>query len=250
MRADEVAGQARADRLARLVEEARRVGPLREVDLALPESGRVYRLLQPADMDALLDAVEYDPEQNLPYWAEIWPSGIALGDLLEREPGLVGGARALEVGCGLGVTAIAALRAGADLLAADYAPEALVLCRANALANAGREPDTLQFNWRRPGPDLLDLAGAGFPVVLAADVLYESRDVDPLLALLGRLLAPGGALLLAEPGRPVAARFLDAARSGAWRVETLARHAGPWPDPKDQGVVVGVHRLAPPPRPR
>ncbi|MBX6342351.1 MAG: 50S ribosomal protein L11 methyltransferase, partial [Thermomicrobiaceae bacterium] len=161
MRADEVAGQARADRLARLVEEARRVGPLREVDLVLPESGCVDRLLQPADMDALLDAVQHDPEQNLPYWAELWPSGIALADLLEREPGLVAGARALEVGCGLGVTAIAALRAGADLLAADYAPEALVLCRANALANAGREPATLQFNWRRPGPDLLDVAGAG-----------------------------------------------------------------------------------------
>ena len=208
----------------------------------LPLSGQPNYMLRPTDMDRLVDRVAYDPEQNLPYWAEIWPSGIALADAITERPGTVRGRRVLEVGAGLGVTAIAALRADAALTVADYASDALAFCRHNALRNAGREPRTLQLNWRRPEPALFDLAGAGFPVVLAADLLYETRDVDPLLVLLNRVVAPDGLLWLAEPGRAVACRFLEAASAAGWQAESDT-HPGPWPDPKDAGVVVGLHRL-------
>ena len=208
----------------------------------LPRGDRTYRITRPPDMDLLLDRAVADPEQNLPYWSEIWPSGIALADAVLQRPDLVGGKRVLEIGSGLGVTAIAALEAGAALTVGDYAPEALLLCRYNALRNAGREPDVVRLNWRRPDRRALDVIGDGFPVVLAADVLYEGRDIDPLLALVDRVVAPGGLLLLAEPGRPVAARFFGAARLAGWR-GTTESHPGPWLDPKDEGVVVGIHRL-------
>ena len=56
--------------------------------------------------------------------------------------------------------------------------------------------------------------------MLAADVLYEGRNVEPLLELLPRL-APE--VLLAEPGRPYAAAFLvRAARRGASRTAATA----------------------------
>ena len=226
----------------RLRAVAREIGPLREERLALPRDGRAYAILRPADTDLLLDRSSADPEQNLPYWAEIWPSGIALADALIRRPEEVRGKPALEIGSGLGVTATAALEAGADLHVADYSPESLLLCRLNALRNAGRQPGALQVNWRRPGWPLFRLAGGGFPVVLAADVLYEGRDAAPLLDLVGRLVAPGGLFWLAEPGRPVAGRFLAAARDAGWLGETET-HDGPWPDPKDKGVVVSVHML-------
>ncbi len=152
----------------------------------------------------------------------------------------------MELGCGLGVTAIAALRAGADLLVTDYSPEALALCSLNALDQAGEQPKTLRVNWRDPGPTLRDAAGDGFPVVLAADVLYESRDVEPLLALVERVVAPGGELWLAEPGRPPAARFLESIRARGW-IEESEQCSGPWPDPEDnrKGIVVTIHRLRP-----
>src|SRR3712207_7394386 len=35
-----------------------------------------YRITLPEAVDPLLDAAEDDPEQNLPYWATIWPSGV------------------------------------------------------------------------------------------------------------------------------------------------------------------------------
>jgi predicted nicotinamide N-methyase len=213
-----------------------------EEEVVLARTGRRFTIRRPVDIDGLLDLVADDPEQNLPYWAEIWPSGLALADAVLQRPDLVQGRRVLELGCGLGITAAAALVAGADLVAADYAPEALDLCRLNALRNAGREPATLRLNWRRPDAALFDLAPGGFPVVLAADVLYERRDVDPLLALFDRLVAPDGVLWLAHPGRPPAERFAAALGDAGWSGPT-EHHPGPWPDPKDAAVVVQLYRL-------
>jgi len=228
-------------RLRAAVQEAG-LGPLAAERVVLPRTGRAYAIVRPTDTDHLLDRVAADPEQNLPYWAEIWPSGVALADAITGRPDLLRGARVLELGAGLGVTATAALAAGADLTVTDYAPESLLLCRLNTRVNAGREPTALRTNWRHPDTALLAATGAGFPVVLAADVLYEGRDVAPLLALVDRLVAPGGLLWLAEPGRHVAARFLDAARVAGWHGPSDT-HPGPWPDPKDAGVVVGLHAL-------
>jgi predicted nicotinamide N-methyase len=218
------------------------VGPCHDLHMVLPQSGVELHLTQPSDFDALLEAAAGDPEQNLPYWAEIWPSGIALADEIFTKPELVRGKRVLEIGSGLGVTATAALMAGAELTVADYSSESLLLCRYNALVNTGREPDMLQINWRDPSPVLRELAGPGFPVVLAADVLYESRDIDPLLDLLDWLVGRDGLLWLAEPGRNVAERFMERAEEHGWHgAESF--HAGPWPDPRDFNVAVAVHKL-------
>ncbi|MEX2314635.1 MAG: 50S ribosomal protein L11 methyltransferase, partial [Thermomicrobiales bacterium] len=126
------------------------LGPLTTIDLSLPESGVVYRVTRPTDVDGLIDAMADDPEEVLPHWAEVWPSGIALADAVLAATEAVRGKRVMELGCGLGVTAIAALQAGADLTVTDYATGALAICRENARENAGREPVTVQLNWRKP----------------------------------------------------------------------------------------------------
>ena len=218
------------------------LGPLDVLDVRLPGSGALYHITRPTDVDRLIDAMANDPEENLPHWAEVWPSGIALADAVLAAPEVVGGRRVLELGCGLGVTAIAALQSGADLTVTDYAPGALGLCHLNTRANAGREPATAQLNWRRPSEDFMALAGAGFPVVLAADVLYEARDIEPLLALAERTVAPGGLLWLAEPGRPIAREFVRRAESLGWRRDQCV-HSGPWAEDRDAAVVVTVYRL-------
>lgn len=236
--------------LIRLRRRLSRLEPLAEITVTLPRSGHAFRLLRPLDVDRLLDEAERDPEEQLPYWAELWPSGIALADTLSLEPETVRGVSVLELGCGLGLTAAAALRAGAELVATDYAPEALLLTRLNCLANTGLEPSTLRLNWRRPPARLLAASGGvGFPVVLAADVLYEERDVEPLFRLAGQVVAPGGLLWLAEPGRRAAARFLELARAAGWGGPAEIWD-GPWPDPLDARVRVTVHRLRRPRAPR
>ena len=72
------------------------------------------------------------------------------------------------------------------------------------------------MDWREPDPLV---ARAPFDLVLASDVLYERRHVEPLLALLPRL---GDEVLLAEPGRPYAEDFLARAARD-WRITRDAR---------------------------
>ena len=128
--------------------------------------------------------------------AQLWPAGQVLAEAVLTTDALAG-QRVLELGCGLGLTAAAALVAGADLLAVDCEPDALAFAAYNVQALAGVSLVTKLGNWR--GPDPGAWLEPPYDVVLAADVLYERRDVAPLAALVPQLLAPGGWLWLAEP---------------------------------------------------
>lgn len=232
----------RHPRIAPLVDDLSHTGMLILERIAIPNTTRRIDVVRPADIDPLLDLNADDPEQNLPYWAEIWPSGIALASTLFHDPGLVNGKPVIELGSGVGITAAAAIAAGADLTATDYAPESLTMTRITCQVHARRQPETRQVNWRSPDADLFRESGDRWPVVLAADVLYEERDIEPVLAVFDRILAPGGSVLLAEPGRRPSRRAVERAREQGWHIDTTSIKAN-WPDPKDAGVVVNIHRM-------
>ena len=173
-----------------LVEDAVTAGPL------------VVRILRPPDAEALIDQARFDDDEFMPYWAELWPSGVALAAVVAARD--LRGARVLELGCGLGVPSVVAALGGADVLATDWAPEALEVTRRNAELN-GVAVETLLADWSKPEPLL---ARAPFELVLCSDVLYEPRNVDALLDVLPRL---GDEVLLGEPGRQTAGRFFELA---------------------------------------
>jgi len=229
-------------RLQELIAAVIHTGELVTEPVTVPGVATPLQVTRPTNTDLLLDQIADDPEQNLPYWAELWPSGIALAAAIAREPELVAGHRALELGCGIGITAAIAVQAGAELIATDYAPESLTLTRYTSLANVGVEPETLKVNWRDAADQERLVAAGPFPVVLAADVLYERRDIEPLLDLLDRLVASGGLFWLAHPGRPPARAFLEEATRRGWTSETT-EYTGPWPDPNDEFIVAYVHQL-------
>ena len=177
----------------------------------------------------------------LPYWALVWPSGLALAETLLAHPDVIRGQRALELGCGLGTTATAALACGARLWVADCFAETLLFCRYNTLRNAGAQPRTLLLNWRTAEGRDACLAVAPFAALLAADILYEPEDLEPLLHLAPRLLAPGGVFWLAEPGRRVSRAFVAEALSRGWRDDSTT-YERVWPT-EDKPVRVVVHRF-------
>ena len=204
------------------------------VETVVGIGGREVSLLRPPNAEALLSEEAFEREEFLPYWAELWPSGLALAREVASRP--LAGARVLELGSGRGLPSLAAARAGADVLATDWARDAVALLDRNADRN-GSPLETAAVSWTAPEP----LVERGpWDLVLAADVLYERRHAEPLLDLLPRLVtrdeAPAsplpsntvlqargsrrpGEILLAEPGRPPAAAFLAAARE-RWQVTT------------------------------
>jgi predicted nicotinamide N-methyase len=148
----------------------------------------------------LIDEAAFDEEEFLPYWAELWPSGLTLA---RHVAGLeLGGLKVLELGCGLGLPALAAALRGGQVLATDWAEEAVELLLRNAERNAVFLR-AARVRWSEPEPLL---RAAPWDLVLGADLLYEARNVEQLAALLPAL---GGEVLLAEPGRPHAKEFLE-----------------------------------------
>ena len=180
------------------------------VEETLELADRRLTLLRPPDAEALIDERAFARDEFLPYWAELWPSGLVLaGTVGDLE---LGGKRVLELGAGLGLPSLAAAAKGADVLATDWSEDAVELLRRNAARNS-IELRVEVVRWDEPEPLLCE---APWDLVLAADVLYERRNTEPLLALLPGL---GRDVLLADPSRPHAGEFLEAA-AGRWRIET------------------------------
>ena len=150
-------------------------------------------LLRPDSPEALIDEEAFVEDEFLPYWAELWPAATALAEALPD----VRGVRVVELGCGLGLTSLVAAGKGADVTATDWAPDAIELLRENAKRN-GLQLRAEVRDWREPWDETFHLA-------LAADVLYEHRNVEPLLDRV-RELAPEALVGLA--GRPYEAEFL------------------------------------------
>ena len=194
--------------------------------IALP--GADVELMRPPDAEALISEESFEHEEFLPYWAELWASAVALAhDVAMRS---LRGKRTLELGCGLGLPSIAAALAGGRVLATDWSPDAIEATAANAERN-GAVVETLRCSWAEPEP-LVERAP--WQLVLASDVLYEARNVDQLLDLLPRLVDETGLVLLADPGRVPAERFLRAAEEQGWTIRSIA-------SPRAKRVL--IHRL-------
>src|SRR3954462_10922326 len=89
----------------------------------VPLPGGSVNIMHPENTDALISEEDMVRDDRLPYWADIWPSSRILARALVRETG--SGRTLLELGAGLGLVTIGAMRAGYDVLASDYYEDAL-----------------------------------------------------------------------------------------------------------------------------
>jgi ETFB lysine methyltransferase len=213
-------------------------------------------LLRPRNSDDLISEADFVRDDRLPYWADLWPSSRVLADYLlqtERAPDHAarpasprhqspsGGIHTgrppslLELGCGLGLVTMAAMRVGYEVLATDYYVDALRFTRANAARALGREPETRHVDWRDFPADL-----RGFDRIVAADVLYEKSYPPLLSAAIARVLAPGGEAIIADPGRIAAPDFLAGLAADGLKVVSKVTH------PFDEGEIhqqISIYRI-------
>ncbi len=162
-----------------------------------------FSILKPANSDDLIREEDFVKDERLPYWADVWPSSLILaGKLLEHDGR---GKTALELGCGVGLSTLAATKAGFDVLSTDYYEDALDVTRANVFRNLEKLARTRLVDWRYLPPDLGE-----FDLVFASDVLYEKEYALLLPVILDQVLGPGGFGLIADPGRVAAPVFVEA----------------------------------------
>ncbi|HEV2295205.1 MAG TPA: methyltransferase [Tepidisphaeraceae bacterium] len=174
---------------------------------------------------------------HLPYWAELWDSAIGMGRwLADAGEKLESGKwrmeeaacapstirdfqpsppNVLDLGCGMGLAGTVAAALGGRVLFADLEPPALLFARLNSLPWRERVR-TRRLNWQT------EQLGEQFDLILGADILYERKQWDFLEPFWRAHLAPGGAVLLGEPGRQTGDLFVDWIGSRGWR---LTRHA-------------------------
>ena len=199
-------------------------------------AGDAVALETPRSADELINEIDFERDERLPYWADIWPSSTALAGAVSELDGT--GKSALELGCGVGLVTIGALRAGFDVLATDYYEDALLFARRNGLSATGREPRTRHVDWRTFPDDL-----GRFDLVLASDVLYEREYATLVADAIVASLAPGGVALIADPGRVALLSFVTACEQRGCAVGIRARV--PWTDGTARQTIT-IHEITSP----
>ena len=167
-----------------------------------------FTIERPVAGDYLLDhpavRAAYAADDYLPYWSDLWPAARMLAKAVLREPWPTppgGKLEALEIACGLGLPGIAALSRGLRVTFSDVDRLALRFAAKNAQLNGYNDFETRPIDLRSPPP------GLKVGVLLAADLLYEPRLVDPVVEFIAAVLAPGGVALVADPDRVSARPF-------------------------------------------
>jgi 2-polyprenyl-3-methyl-5-hydroxy-6-metoxy-1,4-benzoquinol methylase len=164
---------------------------------AVTVSGRTFQFDRPAGLDHLFDhpAVRsaYASDEYIPYWADLWPAAVMLAEVVLAEP-WGENLQALEFGCGLGISGMAALSRGLHVTFSDVDEAAVQLAASNARLNGFRDFETAAI-------DLRAVPEQTFPVLLAADVCYELRLTEAVAKFVKLALAPGGLALLTDTDR-------------------------------------------------
>ncbi len=196
---------------------------------------RDFTFVSVRDSYALLDRIspeDFVKDEQMPYWAEIWPAAVTLSEFIVEELG-VEGKEIIEIGAGVGVASVAAAAMGADVLSTDYSEEALRFIRLNSLKNNV----TLcaeQLDWR-----CIRLKDR-FDMLFAADVLYERVNLLPIVHAVDKLVKPDGCAYIADPRRRLAEQFLDLAFENGFSVTS---HAKSFSKGK-QVIPVNIYRLS------
>lgn len=136
-------------------------------------------------------------EMNVPppYWAFAWAGGQALARYLLDNRTLVSGQVVLDLGCGSGLSGLAAAKAGAArVTAADIDGFALAAVALNATANdveiAATAVDVLAA---APDPE--------WSVILVGDLFYERALATLVETFIDRAQANGALVLVGDPQR-------------------------------------------------
>lgn len=178
-------------------------------------AGRCFSLELPDQEEFLSEAVAGEFSGAVgwdPYWGMIWAAApITARLLLQAAPRAES---SLELGCGVGLTGLAALAAAIPVTFSDQSDAAVRMACRNAERNGLSGFDSAVFSWSAPPERRWDF-------LFGSDILYDAAAHDALLTTLRRTLLPGGCIWIGDEGRGNSDVFVERARDTGWRVRLL-----------------------------
>ena len=203
------------DNLSIEINRATNVDELIEAFFALDENDEAYQ------------------DEQIPYWADLWHSAVALGDFLVKEKIIQKGMKVTEIGCGLGFTGIVASKLGAEVVFTDYIQAAVDFAEENWTLNAASPAYFSTMDWRNPNPDF------SADLILAADVAYEKAAYPPLLKTFKALCQSGKTILLSDPNRKHTRPFMHSLKKEGFTVSEYSMEQ----KLDDSTVLVNIFKL-------
>jgi methyltransferase-like protein 23 len=173
------------------------------------------------DLDVVRDEkaqMAITPDRDLyPFGLMIWEAAVVLSRVMaERGPALAD-VPILELGCGIGLPGLVAQRHGARVVQTDHDALALALCRYNAVLN--KVGGVQQFvgdwhKWTHP---------ARYPLIIGADIIYDTADYALLEKVFRANLVPGGEVLLTDPKRQQTIALFTIMEDAGWTISITER---------------------------
>lgn len=188
---------------------------IKEIEIKL--SNTKFSFITPADPDEVLNSIsqqEFEKDEQLPYWADIWPSSEAIFEFCTKHP-IKKGAKICEIGAGLGIIS-AAIAAGAKdsfLVSTDISKDSVFYIQENLRRN-DLKGESACCDWRySPFKDKFD-------IIVGADILYEERWTEPVLNFIKENLKPKGYALISDPNRKHWQNFKKIAQGKGFKLIT------------------------------
>jgi methyltransferase-like protein 23 len=138
---------------------------------------------------------------SFPYWAQVWPSAIALSEFIIDNSHLVQNKKLLELGAGLGLPSLVSSAYAASVLCSDKDADAVEIISKSAAENDINNLQTVMIDWEAPVEINAD-------VLLLSDINYEPGVFQKLNELIFQFIKNGTTILLATPQRLMAKPFI------------------------------------------
>ena len=149
------------------------------------------------------DLLELDPGTPFPYWAKVWPSAIALLNILQKHPNWIKDKNVLELGAGIGLPSLMMADMAESIQISDYNLEAVELLRKNIEHLELENAEALQLDWNNVPEHIQP------DVVILSDVNYDPTQFDPLISLIKKFILLGSTIIVSTPQRIMASPFVQ-----------------------------------------